>query len=148
MAAGDDIRDAAKALSPAGVRQMRQVLLQRVVIVLERAVKREAPVRTGALRRSIVGDVVSPGQRGVVAVRVPYARSVHDGSQPHIIRPRNPGGVLSFEVNGQRLFRKYVRHPGNKANPFLDRALDQSMDEINDLLDDAALEMFSKVIKK
>lgn len=54
---------------------------------------------------------------------VEYAAMVHDGTRPHRIEPRTPGGVLRFTVGGQVVFARFVNHPGTQAKPFLDRAL-------------------------
>jgi hypothetical protein len=53
---------------------------------------------------------------------VEYAQMVHDGTRPHVIRPRN-AQVLRFRVGGQVVFARVVNHPGTRAQPFLDRAL-------------------------
>lgn len=90
----------------------------------------DVPVRTGALGRSVMEmpQTVAPFrvtggvQAGGGAEDVDYAAAVHEGSRPHVIRPRRPGGVLRFEVGGQVLFRRSVRHPGMKARPFLRNA--------------------------
>ena len=51
------------------------------------------------------------------------------GTRPHVIEPRDPGGVLAFEVGGETVFAKKVFHPGTKPLGFVrmtQRDIDQS----------------------
>lgn len=61
--------------------------------------------------------------RGVVRSTHPASIYVLNGTRPHRIFPRRPGGVLRFTVNGQVVYARYVNHPGSKAQPFLQQAL-------------------------
>lgn len=61
--------------------------------------------------------------RGVVKVNHHAAIYVINGTRPHIIRPRRPGGVLRFTVNGRVVYARYANHPGTKPNDFLRKAL-------------------------
>lgn len=87
---------------------------------------REFPVR---LKDSITGQVVGSGLdiRGRVTAATPYAKTVHDGSRPHQIRPRGTGYPLRFywdKVGG--VFRAMsVNHPGTQPQPFLREAAQQ-----------------------
>lgn len=75
----------------------------------------------------------------------PVWRYVDEGTKPHVIRPKKPGGVLAFpsqfkaktqpqvlksgtgSSGGATVFSKGVRHPGTKArnfSPMLQRKLD------------------------
>lgn len=90
--------------------------------------RRRAPVKTGALRASIrvaqSRDVLGRYAVGYdVSASVPYALFVHEGTAPHIIRPRRAGGLLRFQVGGQTVFAREVKHPGTRPNPFLADAL-------------------------
>lgn len=51
-----------------------------------------------------------------------YAPYVHDGTRPHVIRPKR-GKALRFVIGGQVVFARVVQHPGTRPNPFLNRAL-------------------------
>lgn len=53
---------------------------------------------------------------------VEYAQMVHDGTRPHIIRPKR-AKALRFRIGGRIVYAKVVHHPGTKARPFLDRAM-------------------------
>lgn len=87
--------------------------------------RQDVPVRTGHLGRSIrEGQVRMSGPRtvdGSVEATARYAAPVHEGSRPHIIRPRK-AKALRFEIGGRTVFARMVRHPGTKARPFLRNA--------------------------
>lgn len=96
-----------------------------------------APMRSGALKSSIRTDRHFDGPLtalGGVTAHAKHAAPVHQGARPHVIRPRRArllrfywyGHFMDTEggstVTGRRVALRYVRHPGNKANPFLMRA--------------------------
>lgn len=58
----------------------------------------------------------------VVASDVEYAVYVEFGTGPHIIRPKE-GGTLAFEVGGETVFAKEVKHPGTPPNGALRKAV-------------------------
>jgi hypothetical protein len=83
--------------------------------------KAQVGVRTGALRRSLrIEHEYSPlGATVKVGSNLHYALMHHEGTRPHIITPKNPGGVLVF-TKGTKLIRtQLVRHPGTKPNRYL-----------------------------
>ena len=101
--------------------------LPKVVAVTRRVLNRAkvlAPVRTGRLRSSGRMDVTVTrfGPTGTVTFPVKYAQFVHDGTRPHIIRPKKRK-VLRFTVGTVVLYRPLVHHPGTEGRPFLTRAL-------------------------
>lgn len=85
--------------------------------------KRTAPVDTGNLQRKtgVEVETVTP-QRITAEARIDtdYAAFVTMGTSPHVIRPRQPNGVLVFNVGSQTVFTRRVNHPGTQANPFYD----------------------------
>lgn len=84
-----------------------------------------APVDTGRLRASIRIEARRTFTlRSVYTIGsdLDYAPMVHDGTRPHIIRPRTKQ-ALKFRVGGRTVFATIVHHPGTRARPFLDRAL-------------------------
>lgn len=83
------------------------------------------PFVTGSLSRSQYQNVDMAGLRivGEVGYRSDHAMAVHQGARPHVIRPRNPAGVLRFTINGRTIVTKKVNHPGYGGNPWLQRAL-------------------------
>lgn len=88
--------------------------------------KQRAPVDTGNMRNSIRQEPVQvSGSRvtGVVLSAADYSMYVHEGTRPHIIRPR-VAKALAFTIGGRQVFAKSVRHPGTKARPFLRNAIE------------------------
>lgn len=87
--------------------------------------KMNTPVLTGNLRRSIDPSpprLVGPGRAsGSVEATAEYALYVHEGTRPHVIRPRN-AAALHFHWKGREVFAKSVQHPGTRARPFLRNA--------------------------
>ncbi|KQW06933.1 hypothetical protein [Streptomyces sp. Root369] len=63
------------------------------------------------------------GLEGVIVCDHPAVRFVLDGTRPHLIKPRRRNGVLRFEVDGQVVYTRLVRHPGTRPNNFMARAL-------------------------
>lgn len=84
---------------------------------------RRAPGSMGRTIRAQVRTGPDGEFQGVIRVNHPAALYVTGGTRPHIIRPRRPGGVLRFTVNGQVVYARYAMHPGGKPNPFLKDAL-------------------------
>lgn len=87
-----------------------------------------APVDTGRLRASIRVEsrrLLTLRSVYTIGSDVSYAPFVHDGTRPHRIRPKSPGGVLRFRMGGRVVYAKVVNHPGTRARPFLDDAVRQ-----------------------
>lgn len=122
------------ALNEAGLRAVAmdeagQLAIKTTVKILNRA-KILCPVDTGNLRGSLqmritkTANVVS----GEVFTNVNYAQYVHEGTRPHKITPRAPGGVLRFPVPPRSrnfVFARSVNHPGTRPRPFLRLAIEQ-----------------------
>jgi hypothetical protein len=95
-------------------------LEKRNLIALTRA-KAQVGIRTGALQRSIRAYHLGNRQGqfvGLIADK-PYARIHHEGSRPHLITPKESGGVLTFSKGARMVVTKRVLHPGTKPNRFL-----------------------------
>jgi HK97 gp10 family phage protein len=101
--------------------------------VLTAQAKREAPVRTGRLRRSV--SYVAGGQlRYVVRPNVPYAAAVHGGTGIYgpKRKPIRPGGLMRFKTrDGKWISTRSIK--GQKANPFMTRALQRSEPRIRQI---------------
>ena len=83
----------------------------------------EAPNKSGKLSRNIYAK--AKGLEGEVGPNLditPYARWVHDGTDPYIIRPKNKEALYwKGALHPVRL----VHHPGLTANPFVERTASQ-----------------------
>ena len=82
------------------------------------------PVDTGRLR---AGNNMRLWSAGLVAYgevfnHVDYAAPVHNGARPHTIRPRTRK-ALKFVMDGRTVFATEVHHPGNKARPWILKAM-------------------------
>ena len=93
-----------------------------------------APVKTGYLASTIYKD------KGKVGVGASYAAAVEYGTAPHDIRSIN-GSVLAFEAAGKMIFTPLVHHPGTRANPFMQRALDEALGKVDFVFADLWLEL-------
>lgn len=89
--------------------------------MIEGAAKRQVGVRTGALRASIHMRHYSDarGQFVRIGSDLSYARLHHEGSKPHLIVPKQKGGLLKFQTKGRTVFTHMVRHPGTPPNRYL-----------------------------
>lgn len=91
--------------------------------------------RTGALEKSTDIRFKDNGLVGEIFLNTKtakYAPFVHEGSVPHIIKPKNKQ-ALRWVNNGAFVFAKSVRHPGYKGDAFLYRALESKTDVISDI---------------
>lgn len=81
--------------------------------------KEKAPYKTGNLKKDI--KVISYSHKKAIVGNTklaPYARFVHEGTKPHIIKAKNKKVLASKG----KIFGKKVNHPGTKANPYLKNA--------------------------
>jgi hypothetical protein len=94
----------------------------------------DAPIRTGCLRSGIHKRAIEEVPNGlsirIVSLtttcspdRIEYAFWMHEGTEPHVITPKKPGGVLAFKVDGKTVFARKVNHPGTRAYKYLSRNL-------------------------
>lgn len=85
------------------------------------------PVDTGKLRGSHqLRDNIGRSQiKATITATAPYAMAVHDGTGPHVIKAKR-GKLLRFTVGGRTIYTRSVNHPGNRPNPWLARAAEQS----------------------
>lgn len=83
--------------------------------------------RPGTLRDSIVSRLVQEGGELVVYVGSydPIALLHHQGTVPHLISPRRPGGKLAFwwPKKNRITVLPRVHHPGTRPNRYLTEAL-------------------------
>lgn len=106
-----------------------------------------APYVTGKLQRDIQvwDDNISNLEIEVGNSRLtPYAVFVHDGTKPHEIRPKKKKALKT--PYGPR---KKVNHPGTKANPYLQKSVDNydSSRALNDLGENISEDIFKNIKK-
>ena len=92
--------------------------------IIRPMMKRNAPFASGKLRQNIYARYTQG--EGVVGPDLnvtPYAIFVHEGTRAHIIRPKTKKALY---WKGAKHPVKMVRHPGTKANPFVDKTYDES----------------------
>lgn len=125
-----EIRKMFKKFPIAMTRELH-VAVSRSVNVIERNVKREAPVNKqtggGSLRQSVKGEMIGYS-RGRVEVGVKYAMAVEKGTKPHIIRAKNKKVLANKRA--KQVFGKVVHHPGTKPNPFFERGVKNSQGDV------------------
>ena len=81
----------------------------------------------------------------------PYAKFVHEGTRPHIIRPKNKRGLANKKTGV--FFGKKVNHPGTKANPYLQNAVDnynfnRALSELGDKIGEDIFKNKKKCLEK
>lgn len=69
-----------------------------------------------------------------------YAKFLEDGTQPHVILPKDAKGVLAFMVGDKMVFARKVNHPGNKPYLFMKGTLREEQPKIVEQLQQAAKE--------
>lgn len=103
--------------SPEG--NVSKYLVKKAIIITAKA-KAQVGVKTGALKksigwkygRSLLGPYVEIGSS------LHYAYLHHEGSRPHLIRPKR-AQVVRFSSKGSTIFAHRVVHPGTRPNRYL-----------------------------
>lgn len=90
-------------------------------LAIQAAAKGQVGFYTGALRASIHMRHARDARGQYIKIGSPleYARAHHDGTKPHLIKPRRMGGMLRFYSKGFMVFAHRVRHPGTRPNRYL-----------------------------
>lgn len=81
----------------------------------------EFTTRTGSTERSVdfeIDRTMLQSRIGIDAGISPHGVGVHDGTPPHIIRPKTKK-VLRWAKGKRFIFAKKVHHPGTKPDPFI-----------------------------
>lgn len=111
-----------------------------------------APLKSGRLRQSINIRYPDP-LTAVIGSNLDYAAYQEYGTgsrgefggSAYQIRPKNPGGVLVFRVQGRKVFARVVNHPGIKARAFMRSAFQNVLGkELVKQLADAGLAAITK----
>lgn len=125
--------------------------------LLRPIVKKEIPVgknvpghrkrEADRLRQSLEVEVKGlEGSIGPNLITHPYGLYVHEGTSPYIIKPRRKK-VLCFYTNGKWVFAKRVRHPGIKANPYMERAFDEGKPHVEKIFQKSIYRIISNIQK-
>ena len=114
--------------APSITKDQIQKAISLSVALVNRNTKMEAPVKTGRLRSSIRSRI-NPFH-GIVEPTVDYAIYVHEGTKAHTIKPVRKQALY---WKGADHPVKSVRHPGTKANPFMERGAEKSEPQIQDI---------------
>lgn len=122
--------------APAEVRRKAPAAVKRTLFAIEADGKVFAPVDTANLMNSISTDVDPDGMGGEVGPTADYGDDVEYGTQPHIIRPKTPAGVLAFLAGGGTVFAREVHHPGTAPQPYMGPAFDRHAPRLEDALGD------------
>lgn len=114
--------------------QVVDVAMRLTTIELLRNVKIEAP---GKIPQTTEMKKVSDAEYAII-INASYWRYVQFKTKPHIIEAVNAKALYFFwDSAGSFVFFKRVRHPGTKANPFLDRAIDSTQGRIPEFVQTA-----------
>ncbi|WP_124219505.1 HK97 gp10 family phage protein [Tibeticola sediminis] len=100
-------------------RRLMQMLAEHLREIAQR--QGNIPWRTGNLYKSIIARVISDSE-ATVGTNVLYARAVHDGRPPMVIKPARKKALY---WKGAAHPVKAVKHPGIKPNPYLARAAER-----------------------
>jgi HK97 gp10 family phage protein len=122
------------AAAISGPRGLATAYVRRITRQIENRARLYAPVNTGNLRGSITSAVTTRGLTvsGTVGSPLEYAVYVHEGTRPHEIRARTPGGTLTWKAGpgsgenrpGPRMYARRTFHPGTRPQPFLRKAME------------------------
>jgi len=142
--ASADISRLADALNETA--KQSQTTTMQVMIQSANYIKAEmeakAPVKTGTLRNSIFikveTDKVIIGPNMTTA---PYAGYVEFGTKAHTIEPKKKGGVLVFNVGGQKVFTRKVHHPGTRPQPYVMPAFQSWVDSLGTMAAEANIKV-------
>lgn len=100
-------------------------------------IRKEAPVDHGRLAGSFqlekIDDLAYRIKSGVE-----YAYHVHEGTDPHVIEPKNKKALY---WKGAKHPVRRVMHPGTEANPYANRAIEQAKERRNEFISRALREV-------
>lgn len=116
--------------------------LQESVIELEATARRESPIDTGRLKAAHRTSVDKLRLRGEVTNVTKYATAVHEGSSPHVIRPRRKK-ALSWP--GARHPVKKVNHPGFKGDPWFERTVKKKRGKVERIMQKSVNRALKKI---
>ncbi len=110
------------------LRNARKKWLNEASVFLCSEVKKEVPVRSWNLKKSIQYEI--NGYRARIYSDLFYALYVHEWTRPYTIRAKKKALYWIDERSKVWVFAKKVNHPWIKANPFFTRALEKNEKKI------------------
>lgn len=91
-----------------------------------------APVKTGALRESIQIQQSGPlsatiGPQKIYGSYQEFGTATRGefGGSAYTIRPKKPGGMLVFTIDGKKIVTRQVTHPGIRPHPYMRPAFER-----------------------
>lgn len=118
-------------------RRLRQAVKSSTFMVQEEAQATHAfTSRTASLERAVEAKFNFDNGANVGTVYIdeyaaPYGPFVHNGTRPHVIKPKRKRYLRWAPIAGNGfLFAKEVHHPGTKADPFLYEALERKRGDV------------------
>ena len=81
----------------------------------------------------VVGEQLLITQNARSNQGVSYGIFVREGTRPHDIAAREAKS-LHFYIGGKEIFVTHVHHPGNKANPYQERAYEKVRGEVESVV--------------
>ncbi len=120
-----------------GIKGQQQALVFAAAPV-KKALKAQAPFRTGSLKKSIGHRKFNKRERAVLGINEDVAAIYigpkkqqykanwleNTGAKPHKIELRRKGGPKALRFEGH--FAKSINHPGMKARPFISKGWEQT----------------------
>jgi len=101
------------------------------------------PVKTGKLKTEI-REYILPFS-ATIRSEAKYSGFVHWGTKPHIIRVKT-ARVLANRETGQ-IFGPVVHHPGTKAQPFMDEAVERTQERVKWIFEQGVEKITQELVK-
>lgn len=128
--------------APALMTKSLSKAIKQTVFFLRGEGVKAAPVKTGHLRGSAYTEFAP--LRGEVGFNATYAEVVHEGSSPYTIFPKSKKAL--YWQGASHPVRR-VNHPGIRANPYLRRAVDDNMPQVDAFFTKAVQDVLDEIAK-
>jgi HK97 gp10 family phage protein len=127
----EELQAKLQAIGPKFDRSVRREAIRKAANVVLKEARARVPVKSGKLKKALAVSITATneGEGARIGPRKGkgrYGHLVEKGVRPHVIRVRDKK-VLA---EGRRVFGKQVNHPGVKARPYLEPALEAKRDEV------------------
>ena len=134
------ILTAQKKITDSKLHRIGQMLVEKAKIILEADVGRETKLADTIQYEVVNNELFIFSDNEIFTY-------YHQGTKPHIIRPKKPGGSLKFstdqvvvrkdgtKINAfEPMLSKEVKHPGTTGNPIIRKVLFISKTQIREIL--------------